>query len=36
MIRRLDPAFDAGAFGARLQKPADRERVHEGLRKAGL
>jgi adenylate cyclase len=36
MVRRLDPAFDVGAFGAQLQKPADRERVHEGLRKAGF
>ena len=36
MVRRFDPAFEVGAFGAQLRKPADRERVHEGLRKAGL
>jgi adenylate cyclase len=36
LVRRFDPAFEVGAFGRHLQKPADRERVHEGLRKAGL
>jgi adenylate cyclase len=36
MVRRSDPAFDAAAFGTQLQKPADRERVREGLRKAGF
>ena len=36
MVRRADPAFDAEAFGTQLQNPADRERVHEGLRKAGF
>jgi adenylate cyclase len=36
MVRRSDPAFDADAFGTQLQKPADRERVREGLRKAGF
>jgi len=35
-VRRFDPAFEVGAFGAQLQKPADRERLREGLRKAGL
>jgi len=36
MVRRSDPAFDADAFGTQLQKPTDRERVREGLRKAGF
>jgi adenylate cyclase len=35
-LRRLDPAFDAGAFGTQLQNPSDRERVRDGLRKAGF
>jgi hypothetical protein len=35
-IRRSDPAFDPGAFGTQLQKPADRDRVRDGLGKAGF
>ncbi|MGC2200352.1 MAG: winged helix-turn-helix domain-containing protein [Stellaceae bacterium] len=35
-LRRSDPAFDADAFGTQLQNPADRERLREGLRKAGF
>jgi TolB-like protein/cytochrome c-type biogenesis protein CcmH/NrfG len=36
MVRRSDPVFDANAFGTQLQEPADRERVHDGIRKAGF
>jgi adenylate cyclase len=36
IVRRSDPAFDAEAFGTQLQKSADRERVREGLRRAGF
>ena len=35
-VRRVDPAFDADAFGTQLRQSADRERVREGLRKAGF
>jgi len=35
-IRRLDPVFDPQDFGTKFLKPADLERVREGLRKAGL
>jgi hypothetical protein len=36
MVRRSDPGFDADAFGTQSQKPPDRERLREGLRKAGF
>jgi TolB-like protein/DNA-binding winged helix-turn-helix (wHTH) protein/Flp pilus assembly protein TadD len=36
IVRRSDPAFDAEAFSTQLQKSADRERVREGLRRAGF
>jgi adenylate cyclase len=36
MVRRFDPAFDADAFGTQLQTKADRDRLREGLRKAGF
>jgi adenylate cyclase len=36
VVQRLDPAFDAEAFGTQLQKVSDRKRLHEGLRKAGF
>jgi adenylate cyclase len=36
IVRRSDPAFDAEAFTTQLQKSADRERVREGLRRAGF
>ena len=32
-IRRLLPLFDPDTFGGQLQSTADRERVHDGLRK---
>jgi TolB-like protein/DNA-binding winged helix-turn-helix (wHTH) protein/cytochrome c-type biogenesis protein CcmH/NrfG len=35
-IRRLDPVFDPQDFGSKFLKPADLDRVREGLRKAGL
>lgn len=35
-IRRLDPIFDPQDFGTKFLKPADLDRVREGLRKAGL
>jgi tetratricopeptide (TPR) repeat protein len=35
-VRRVDPAFDADTFGSQLQRQTDRDRVREGLRKAGL
>jgi adenylate cyclase len=36
MIRRLDPTFDAQAFGTKFLNPADLEHLRDGLRKAGL
>jgi adenylate cyclase len=36
MVRRSNPVFDADAFGTQLQEPADRERVQDGIRKAGF
>jgi adenylate cyclase len=35
-IHRLDPTFDPQDFGSKFLKPADLERLREGLRKAGL
>jgi TolB-like protein/DNA-binding winged helix-turn-helix (wHTH) protein len=35
-IRRFDPTFDARDFGTKFLKPADLERLRDGLRKAGL
>ena len=35
-IRRLDPTFDAAAFGNKFLNPNDLEHLREGLRKAGL
>jgi tetratricopeptide (TPR) repeat protein len=35
-VRRLDPFFDVARFGTRLVNPAHREKLQEGLRKAGL
>jgi len=35
-VRRLNPFFKVEAFGTRLGNPAHREKVQEGLRKAGL
>ena len=35
-VRRADPLFDADAFGTQLRKEADRERVRQGLGKAGF
>lgn len=35
-VRRLDPFSDLRLFGQRLVNPAQREKVQEGLRKAGL
>ena len=35
-IRRLDPTFDPRDFGSKFLKPADLERLRDGLRKAGL
>jgi TolB-like protein/DNA-binding winged helix-turn-helix (wHTH) protein/cytochrome c-type biogenesis protein CcmH/NrfG len=36
MVRRIDPTFDAEAFGNKLLKAADLEHLRHGLRKAGL
>jgi TolB-like protein/class 3 adenylate cyclase len=35
-VRRLNPFFKVEVFGTRLVNPAHREKVQEGLRKAGL
>ena len=35
-VRRLNPFFEAASFGSRFRKPQDRDRLTEGLRKAGL
>jgi adenylate cyclase len=35
-LHRAAPVFEAEAFGTQLRRVADRERVHQGLRKAGL
>jgi len=35
-IRRIDPTFDAEAFGTKFLKAADLEHLRDGLRKAGL
>ncbi len=35
-VRRLDPFFEVASFGTRYRDPQDRERIAEGLRKAGL
>jgi TolB-like protein/DNA-binding winged helix-turn-helix (wHTH) protein/cytochrome c-type biogenesis protein CcmH/NrfG len=35
-IRRLDPTFDPQEFGSKFLKPADLDRLRDGLRKAGL
>jgi TolB-like protein/DNA-binding winged helix-turn-helix (wHTH) protein/cytochrome c-type biogenesis protein CcmH/NrfG len=35
-IRRLDPTFDPREFGTKFLKPADLERLRDGLRKADL
>ena len=35
-VRRLNPFFQVKQFGTRLVDPAHREKVQEGLRKAGL
>jgi adenylate cyclase len=36
MIRRTYPTFDPRTFGSKFLKPADLERLRDGLRKAGL
>ena len=35
-VRRLHPFFEAGLYGEAFRDPADRERIREDLRKAGL
>ncbi len=35
-VRRLHPFFEVASFGTRFRNPRDRERIAEGLRKAGL
>jgi hypothetical protein len=35
-LRRLHPFFEVQSFGHYFRNPADRERLREGLRKAGL
>lgn len=35
-IRRFDPTFDVRDFGTKFLKPADLNRLRDGLRKAGL
>jgi TolB-like protein/DNA-binding winged helix-turn-helix (wHTH) protein/thioredoxin-like negative regulator of GroEL len=35
-LKRRDPTFDAPAFGNKFQRPADLERLREGLVNAGL
>ena len=36
MVRRLDPFFEVASFGTKFRNHQDRERIAEGLRKAGL
>jgi TolB-like protein/DNA-binding winged helix-turn-helix (wHTH) protein/cytochrome c-type biogenesis protein CcmH/NrfG len=36
ILRRMDPTFDADAFGSKFLKPADLEHLRNGLRRAGL
>lgn len=36
IIHKLDPLFDAREFGTRLQDPAHRRSIADGLRRAGL
>lgn len=36
VIRRLDPAFDAGEFGTKFLRADDLDQLRAGLRKAGL
>jgi adenylate cyclase len=36
MVRRLDPFFEVASFGSKFRNNQDRERIAEGLRKAGL
>lgn len=35
-VRRLYPFFEVASFGSRFRQPQDRDRLTEGLRKAGL
>jgi adenylate cyclase len=35
-VRRLHPFFEIASFGTRYRDPQDRERIADGLRKAGL
>lgn len=35
-VRRLHPFFEVASFGTRFRDPQDRDRLAEGLRKAGL
>ncbi len=35
-VRRLHPFFEVASFGTRFRNPQDRERIIDGLRKAGL
>jgi adenylate cyclase len=35
-VRRLDPTFDAAAYGNKFLNPNDLEHLRDGLRKAGL
>jgi adenylate cyclase len=35
-VRRLHPFFEVASFGTRFRNPQDRERIAQGLRKAGL
>jgi adenylate cyclase len=36
IIHRVDPTFDAQAFGSKFLEPADLDHLRDGLRKAGL
>jgi hypothetical protein len=36
MMRRQDPFFDPARFGTRLRDPAQRQKLADGLKKAGL
>lgn len=36
VLRRMDPTFDAHAFGTKFLNPSDLEHLREGLRKASL
>ena len=35
-VRSLDPFFEVGQWGEAFRDPADRKRIQDGLRKAGL